>query len=51
VLTYFQSRDPVVSLDPVMLGPVAGTEGAASSDVQEAAKVVPAQFQCQPEDA
>jgi hypothetical protein len=33
VLTCFWSRDPDVSLDPVMLGLVAGTEEAASSGV------------------
>jgi hypothetical protein len=33
MLTCFQSQDPIVSLDLVMLGPVAGTEEAASSNV------------------
>jgi hypothetical protein len=44
MLTCFQSWDPVVSLDPVMLGPVARTEDAASSGVQEPAKAIASQF-------
>jgi hypothetical protein len=51
VLTCFRSRDLTVSLDLVMLGPVAGTEGAASSGIPEATKVVAGRFQRQPEDA
>jgi hypothetical protein len=39
VLTCFQSGDHIISLDMVMLRPVAGIEEAASSDVQEATKV------------
>jgi hypothetical protein len=33
MLMCFRSKDPVVSLDSVMLGPIAGTEEAASNDV------------------
>jgi hypothetical protein len=33
MMTCFQSQDPIVSLDLVMLGPVAGTEEAANSNV------------------
>jgi hypothetical protein len=44
VLMCLQSRDPDVSLDLVMLGLVAGTEEAASSDVHEAAKAMDARF-------
>jgi hypothetical protein len=44
MLTCFQSRDPAVSLDPVMLGPVARTEDAASSSVEEVAKAIASQF-------
>jgi hypothetical protein len=51
VLTCFWSWDPAVSLDPVMLGPVAGTEDVASCCVQEAAKVIAAWFQHQQKDA
>jgi hypothetical protein len=44
VLMCFWSWDPTVSLDPVMLRPVARIEEVANSDVQEAAKVVAARF-------
>jgi hypothetical protein len=44
VLTCFRSRDPVISLDQVVLGPVAGTKEAASSGVHEAAKIVATWF-------
>jgi hypothetical protein len=40
VLTCFQSRDPFISLDSVVLGPAVGTEEATSSGVQDAAKIV-----------
>jgi hypothetical protein len=40
VLTCFRSRGPTISLDPVLLGPAVGTEAAASSGIQEAAKAV-----------
>jgi hypothetical protein len=33
MLMCFQSWDPTISLDPVMLGPVVGTEEVASSGV------------------
>jgi hypothetical protein len=42
VLICFWSQDPVVSLDPVVLEPVAGTEEVASSDIQDATKIVAA---------
>jgi hypothetical protein len=44
VLTSFWSRDPVVSLDPMMPGPVVGTEEADSSGIHEATKAVATQF-------
>jgi hypothetical protein len=44
VLTCFWNRDPIVSLDPVVLRLVVGTEEAASSGVQWAAKIVAARF-------
>jgi hypothetical protein len=44
VLTSFWSRDPVVSLDPMMPRPVVGTEEAVSSGIHEAAKAVATQF-------
>jgi hypothetical protein len=51
VLTCFRSRGPVISLDLMMLRSTAGTEEAASSGVQEAAKVVPTRFSHLPKDA
>jgi hypothetical protein len=51
MLMCFWSLDPAVSLDPMMLGPIVGTEDAANSGVKKAAKVVAAWFQCHPEDA
>jgi hypothetical protein len=51
MLMCFRSWDLVVSLDPVMLGPVAWIEKAASCGVQEAVKAVAARFQHMPEDA
>jgi hypothetical protein len=47
----FWSRDPIVSLDLVMLGPVVGTKEATNSGVQEAAKAVATRFQHMPKDA
>jgi hypothetical protein len=51
VLTCFRSQDPIVSLEPVVLGPAAETEEATSSSGQEATKIVAAQFQRLLEDA
>jgi hypothetical protein len=44
MLTCFRSPDPIVYLDPVVLGPVAGTEEAASCGVQDATKIVATRF-------
>jgi hypothetical protein len=51
VLTCFRSRDPLTSLEPVVQGPVAEMEVAARASVQDTAKLVPARFECQAEDA
>jgi hypothetical protein len=51
VLTYFQSWDPVISLDLVVLGLIAETEEAARCSVQDAAKIVAEWFERLPEDA
>jgi hypothetical protein len=45
VVTCFQSQDPAVSLDLMMLGLVVGAKDVASSGVKEAAKAVAAWFQ------
>jgi hypothetical protein len=42
VLTFFQSRDLVVSLDPVVLRPTIETKEVTRSCVQEAAKIMAA---------
>jgi hypothetical protein len=46
-----RSWDLAVSLDTVLLGPIVGTEEAASSGVQKAAKVMAARFQLLSEDS
>ena len=51
VLTCFRSWDPSTSLEPVVQGPVAATEEAARSSVQDTAKIVAARFQRQAEDS
>jgi hypothetical protein len=51
VVMCFRSRDPIASLDPVVLELVVEIEEVASSGVQDAAKVVAAWFQHLPEDA
>jgi hypothetical protein len=51
VLTCFQSRDPIISLDPVVLGPVAGAEEATSSCMQNSTKIMVVWFQRLLEDA
>jgi hypothetical protein len=51
MLTCFRSQDPVVSLEPVVLGPAVETEEATSSSGQEATKSVAAWFQRLLEDA
>jgi hypothetical protein len=51
VLMCFQSRDPIVSLELVVLGPVAGIEEAMSSSVWRVAKIMVARFQRVSEDA
>jgi hypothetical protein len=44
MLTCFRSRDPAISLDPMMLRSIARTKEAANSDILEAAKAVAARF-------
>jgi hypothetical protein len=50
VLMCFQSRDPIDSLDLVVLRLVAGTKEATSNSVQDIAKIVVAWFQRLSED-
>jgi hypothetical protein len=51
VLTCFRSRDPQVSLELVVQGPVVEMEKAARAGIQDTAKLVAARFQRQAEDA
>jgi hypothetical protein len=51
VLLCFRSRDPHISLELVALGPDAVAEEAVQVGVQDTAKLVAAQFECQAEDA
>jgi hypothetical protein len=48
VLTCFQSHDPVVSLGPVIAGPVADAEDAAREGVQDVVDAVAERFQRDP---
>jgi hypothetical protein len=51
VLTCFRSRDPQVSLEPVVQGHVMKTKEVARASVQDTGKLVAVQFQRQAEDA
>lgn len=50
ILTCFWSHDPVVSLGPVIAGPVVDAEDAARGSVQDAVDVVAKRFQRDPSD-
>jgi hypothetical protein len=50
VLTCFRGRDPQVSLESVVQGPIAKMEEAARASVQDTTKLVVMQFQRQAED-
>jgi hypothetical protein len=51
VLMCFQSRDPSISLKPVVQGLVEGSVEAARDGVEEAAHTVAERFEREPEDA
>jgi hypothetical protein len=51
VLMCFQSRDPSISLEPVVQGPVEGSAEAAMDSVEDAARAVAERFEREPEDA
>jgi hypothetical protein len=51
VLMCFQSRDPSISLEPVVQGPVEGSAEAARDSVEDAARAVAERFEREPEDA
>jgi hypothetical protein len=51
VLMCFHSRDPAISLEPVVRGPVEEPAGAAATGVEDAARVVADRFKREPEDS
>jgi hypothetical protein len=51
VLMCFRSRDPGISLEPVVQGPVEGSAEATRDDIEEAARAVAERFKREPEDA
>jgi hypothetical protein len=50
VLMCFRSRDPSISLEPTVQGPVEGSTEAARDGVEDAAHVVAERFEHEPED-
>jgi hypothetical protein len=51
VLMCFRSRDPTISLEPMVQGLVEGSVEAAREGVEDAARAVAERFERQPEDA
>jgi hypothetical protein len=51
VLMCFRSRDPTISLEPAVQGPVEGSAEAARDDVEDAARAIAERFECELEDA
>jgi hypothetical protein len=51
VLMCFRSRDPSISLEPVVQGPIEGSAEAARDDVEDAAHAVAERFERELEDA
>jgi hypothetical protein len=51
VLMCFWSRDPSISLEPVVQGPVEGFAEAARDGVEDAVHAVVERFEREPEDA
>jgi hypothetical protein len=51
VLMCFRSRDPSISLEPVVQGPVEGSAEAARDGVEDVARAVAERFEREPEDA
>jgi hypothetical protein len=50
ILTCFQSHDPDITLEPVIVGPVADAEDAARGSIQDVVDVVARCFQRDPAD-
>jgi hypothetical protein len=51
MLMCFRSRDPSISLEPAVRGPVEVSAEAARDDVEEVACAVAERFEREPEDA
>jgi hypothetical protein len=51
VLMCFRSRDPTISLEPMVQGLIEGSTEAARDDVDDAARAVAEWFEHEPEDA
>jgi hypothetical protein len=51
VLMCFRSRDPSISLEPAVQGPIKGFAEAARDDVEDVACVIAERFEHEPEDA
>jgi hypothetical protein len=51
VLTCFWNRDPQISLEPVVQGPITETTEASRADVEDTVKLVAELFECQLTDA
>jgi hypothetical protein len=51
MLMCFWSRDPSISLEPTMQGPIKGYAEAARDGVEDAARAVAERFEHEPEDA
>jgi hypothetical protein len=49
MLMCFRSRDPNISLKPVVQGPAEGPAEAAVADVEDTARAVADGFKCEPE--
>jgi hypothetical protein len=50
VLMCFRSRDPGISLEPVVQGPVEGSAEAARDGIEDAVRAVAERFEREPED-
>jgi hypothetical protein len=50
VLMCFRSRDPSISLEPTVQGPVEGSTEAVRDGVEDAARAVAERFEHEPED-
>jgi hypothetical protein len=51
VLICFRSRDPSISLEPAVQGPVEGSTEAARDGVEDDVRAVAERFEREPEDA